>query len=223
MRKRTLLLFLIAVFVAGCSWQTTKNLSEFPLHVGTTWVYAYEAYEPSASDPTQIVKATYQLTQTVIETETNSSYFVAHVTSDYQLMNADMEWRGWYVDGLSKETWYVTNGQKIFETRFFDSKNIDEDRMILEYVFPLEMDSRWCQLQNPPCQYVGWRVVTSQSSYETPIGKFDDCYHMRDIYNGGGLFQKFCVGIGVVTMKYDHIGTSFGFEQTLIDYSIGTP
>ena len=222
MKRNLILVFLIAVFSVGCSAQPGSP-SEFPLEKGTTWIYSFETYEPSEPNPSQIVKATYRLTATVAETEIKPPYFIAHITFKYDLLSSDSGWRGWGVDGQPTETWYLVKGGQVFETSTIDKEDIDIEHTLLAYVFPLTDNKSWCLFQNMSCESVGWRIVANQSTNETPAGKFDDCYDMRDIFNGGGLFQTFCIGVGIVSMKHDHAGTRYGFKQTLIDYSIGVP
>ena len=226
------LTFIVLIFVAACSPQPVPGLPDFPLSKGTTWVYSYEAYEPALSDPTQIVKATYQLTETVIETETISSYFVAHVERKYQLVDAEADWMGDLFSNGPSEFWYIVQGNQIFQSNLpIDTNAIKTDELILDYEFPLSVSKAWC-LQSPnfqgpkkmtSCETVGKRMVTNQSAYETPADKFDDCYELTDYFNTGNIFQKFCAGVGIVSMKFDHAGTKFGFGQSLIQYSLGTP
>ena len=221
--KKTIILFFVLLLGVSCSEQP-PNLSEFPLEEGTTWVYLYETYEPSSASPAEIVKATYQITEIVTETKIISPYFLAHIESNYELLEADNGWRGFFVEQQPRDIWYVYYNRQIFRAYYdFDKQNIDTNKMSLDYIFPLSGNQRWCQFQKMPCSSVGWRVVIGQSNFETPVGKLDDCYDMRDIYNGGGRFHTFCTGVGIVFQKHDHMGTPYGYEKTLFDYSIGAP
>ena len=217
--------------MAGCSRQTKDKLSELPLHKGAAWVYAYEAYEPTASDPNQIVKATFQLTETVDDVKKASTYFIVHVEQESELVNADVGWTG-NLFSQPKEFWYVVNDQQIFQSnQLINDADIRIDELTLNYEFPLSVKKAWCLVTHDPkdpkeiisCETIGRREVTNQGPYETLAGNFDDCYDLIDYFNGGNIFQKFCNGVGIVYMKFDHAGTRFGFEQTLIDYSPGVP
>jgi hypothetical protein len=231
MRKISFFVFLIPVFVVSCYLQTTTKPLELPLEKGTTWIYSYEAYEQSA-DPTQIIKATYQLTESVVDVETISTYFVAQVKREFQLVNAEAGWPGDF-SSQSNEFWYVVNDHQVLQSNQpLDPPNIEIDQLILDYDFPLSVAKTWClTIPNPKdlnkttigCEFVGKREVTSQGPYETSAGKFDDCYVMIDYWNTGNFFRRFCSGVGIVSIKFDHAGTRFGFEQTLITYSIGVP
>ena len=65
MKTGVFYLVLVAALLSACSKQA-KNVAEFPLEKGTTWVYSYEVYEQGA-DPSQVIKATYQLTEIVVD------------------------------------------------------------------------------------------------------------------------------------------------------------
>lgn len=234
MSRNSFFALLITIIIVGCSSKTMTILAEFPLQKGTAWVYSYQAYQPSISDPTQIAKAVYQLTEIVADTESGSPYFVAHIKSEWKLIQADSGWTEDFVSGQPDERWYVVNGRKVFESRqAVDVKNANPDNLILDYDFPLAMNKKWCSMQFNPkdpahtpitsCQYSGEREITNQSTFETSTGKFKDCYDMVDYFNDGNFYQKFCNGVGVVSLKYDHAGTRFGFEQTLTHYTAGAP
>jgi hypothetical protein len=234
MKKILFFLVFVAISVVGCSSQRTIQSVKFPLEKGTTWVYSYEAYEQSVVDSNQIVKAIYQLTETILETETVSPYFIANVKKEYQLIYADSAWVGDIALNQPRESWYILNEYGLFESHQpVDRNNIRTDELAFVYDFPLSMSKSWCSLQldrkNPNqkegtgCEFVGKRMVTNAGTYQTPAGEFDACYELTDYYNSGNVIQWFCEGIGIVFMKYDHAGTRFGFEQTLLSYSIGAP
>lgn len=230
--KKLIIFSLLTVLSAGCSSQALVESSEFPLEQGTTWVYSYKAYQQSASDPAQIIGATYQLTETVVEIENVSNYFVAHVKREYKLIDPDAGWSGDF-SSQPNEFWYIVNDRQVLQSNQpLDQANIKTDELILDYDFPLSVAKTWCLTTSSSkdpnktvvgCEFVGKREVTSQGPYETAAENFADCYDMIDYWNTGNFFQKFCSGIGIVSVKFDHPGTRFGFEQTLISYSKGTP
>ena len=232
--RQLLVYLLLVVSIVGCSSQASNEHTAFPLSKGTTWVYTYQAYEPAGSGVDTIVKATYQLTETVLDVATNASYSVAHVKREFELENADAGWTGGFTSNQNDETWYVVEGEKVYSSnQSIDINSVNVDEINLAYDFPLSVNKTWCPIQvdlkdsnHKPitnCQFSGQREVTDQGSFESPAGKFTDCYDMTDHFNNGNIYQKFCVGVGIVSMKFDHMGTPFGFEQTLIQYSIGTP
>lgn len=231
MMKRQIILSCLGIVLTACSSQTPIQASGFPLQKGTTWVYSYQAYNPSPLDPEQTIKATYELTQTIVDTEIVSQYVVAHVTRDRKLMDADADW----TQALSNEPnefWYVLDGQKLYQSNFpLDTGNINPEQLILDYQFPLTTKESWCLMPDsrgdtneaPGCDFVGRREVTGYGRYEGPAGTFENCYDLMDVYNGGNILQTICDGVGIVHMKFDHSGTQFGFEQTLTSFSTGSP
>lgn len=230
--KYSILFSLLSFLPAACSSPTVVGVSELPLEKGTTWVYSYQAYEQSASDSAQILEATYQLTERVVEMENVLTYSVAHVSQEYQLIDADA---GWVQDFSNRpnEFWYIVSDRQIWRSNQPpDRANIRADEFILDYDLPLSVAKSWCLMRsgskdpNKPtagCEFVGKREVTSQGSYETSIGKLEDCYDLIDYWNTGNFFQKFCHGVGLVFMKFDHAGTRFGFQQTLLSFSKEMP
>lgn len=240
--KKARLLFLLVGWVMGaCSFQPSTPsrqvppanphhaLVDFPLAKGTTWVYSYLAYEPTTTNPTQIVTATYLFTETVIDTQTLLPYFVAHVQREERLVKAEP---GWTYPKSSRpdELWYVVRGQQVYESfQPLDLSRVQTDSLFLAYDFPLATGRSWCprtdiegeQVQD--CVAAGKRVVVSQEGYETPAGKFPQCYKITEDVNSGGVTRWFCHGVGVVAQRYDHAGTRFGFQQVLVSHSEGSP
>ncbi|HEX6269751.1 MAG TPA: hypothetical protein VFZ43_05920 [Anaerolineales bacterium] len=227
MKNNALFVLLIPVFIASCSSQTMMKTLDLPLEKGTTWIYSYEAYKQSA-DSDRILKATYQLTESVIEVEAISTYFVAHVKGEFELVSAEAGWPD-DLSSQSNEFWYVVSDHQVLQSNQpLDPANIEIDQLILDYDFPLSVTKSWClttsNSKDPDktitgCEFVGRREVTGQATYETSAAKFDDCYDIIDYFNGGNIFQRFCNGAGVVFKKFDHSGTRFGFEQKLVGFS----
>lgn len=225
---------LITILLVSCSLQRAAVPSELPLEEGTTWVYTYKAYEPLISDPAQIIEATYRLTETIVDTESVPPYFIAHLKKDYELIGADPDWKGDITANQPNESWYILEGQKVFESfQPFDTEQITTGEISLAYDFPLSPGKSWClspvDRKNPvpqqaaTCEFVGKRMVTDEGAYQTAAGQLDDCYELTDYYNGGNIIRWFCRGVGTVSVRYDHAGTRFGFEQSLLSYSVGVP
>jgi hypothetical protein len=229
--KTLLVLSLTCILLVACSSQTSLEASAFPMEKGTTRVYSYQAYTASPVDSAQMIKATYELTETIVDTATISNYFIAHVRRDRKLLTADPGWTQ-EISSQPNEFWYVRADQQVFQSNLpLDTNNINPDELILDYQFPLSVRKNWCLLPDSRnntkelagCDFVGKRQVTGHGRYETPAGSFENCYDLMDVYNGGNILQKFCDGVGIAFMKFDHSGTQFGFEQTLTKFLKGTP
>lgn len=207
----------------------SNRLPDFPLAPGTMWVYAYTPYEPRASDPTQIVTATYRMTETVVETEINPPYLFVKIQRETRLATAT-SLTGTTLPGDAFG--YVISGTQVYqENRAVDPLTFDPDHAHLAYMFPLEDGKQWCpirvDLKNPDdptdvhCEANGLKTVTAVDAYQTPAGRFTDCYEITEAYLSGGVTRWFCNGVGVVAVKYDHGGTRFGFEKMLLKYQAG--
>ena len=204
---------------------------EFPLAQGTTWVYTYIPYEPLESNPRQIVTATYIMTETVVETTAAAPYLFVRMRRDVSLVSpASLT----ATTLPASEFWYVISGTLVFEDwRAPDATAFDPVASRLDYDFPLADGKQWCPSMNDPanpdnpevlyCEANGLRTAVATGAYETPAGRFTDCYEISEAFNSGGVIRQFCNGIGVVAARYDHAGTRFGFEQTLIRYTLPVP
>jgi hypothetical protein len=233
MRMIPFFAMLIAAFMASCSPRETAKPSEFPMEKGTTWVYSYVAYHQAAA-PDQILEATYRLTESVVDVEWTLTYFIAHVKKDYELGEADIDWPDGEFTDDQLETWYLRNESQIFESHLpVDTNNIQAEFFLLAYDLPISLGKSWCwpqvDLKSPDdkqianCEFVGKRTVTNEGSFQTPAGRFEACYELTDYFNNGNIIHWFCEGVGVVFRKFDHAGTRFGFEQTLLSHSVGAP
>ena len=210
-----------------------NQLAEFPLRIGTTWVYSYVPYDPLPSDPTQIMTATYILTETVTAIKSMPPYLIAQVERARETVSEPTNWTE-IVSNEPMKFWYVISGTLVFE-QFGEEPNSMNfpDFSVLAYDLPLQVGKQWCPIRlevknrdNPRdiyCEANGIRTVIDNISYETPIGKFENCYQITEAINSGGVTRWFCNGIGVVAASYDHGGTRFGLRQVLINYSTGLP
>ncbi len=197
-------------------------LGGFPFPVGTTWVYSRVQYDTVIGDPTQLITATNLITETVVRAEgiVLFQYFLYKQTAS--LVGAPSGWQDNSAN-FDREEWYHIDGKQIYS-----SPNGYPQSNLLLYDFPLVVGKSWCPDQPPPtynptCTAMGRHKVEKQTSYTTPFGTFDECYEISEDINSGGVTEWFCNGIGVVAHKYDHAGTRFGFEDTLIRFAKGSP
>ncbi|MBN1487298.1 MAG: hypothetical protein JW981_06610 [Anaerolineae bacterium] len=200
---------------------TEYLLNEFPMPVGTTWVYSYTPYTQHPEDPTQILTATYLMTETVIAIEEVLPYSFVSVQRDISLVSSKALT---FTDLPPDKFWYVISGTKVFEQSMApETTAFNLEYAHLAYEFPLEIGKQWCATQTDsensgefPCDVT--IAVVEQIAYETPAGSFPDCYTVIEGYISGGVIYEFCNAIGPVTVRYDHSGTRFGFEKVLVDY-----
>jgi hypothetical protein len=201
--------------------------SEFTLAKGTSWTYSDSEYQPAPSDPTQVITAQYQLTETVTEISSVNGLFIAHVQREQKPIQVPVDWMPSPPPG---EFWYVIKGQQVFKSNAPVNLAIaDTDTLQLAFDFPLSVNQSWCpvrvDLKDPSrtpitnCDNAGKQTVLKQSAYQVPAGKFDNCFQIDQASNGGDVVQWFCRDIGVVEVKFDHSGSRFGFKQELIGYN----
>jgi hypothetical protein len=207
-----------------------STLDAFPLAKGTKWIYSYKAYQPKPTDPTQITQATFYFKELVFETQLLPGYYVAHVHHTESLIQADPDWI-YSAAGLPVDYWYLVRGAEVFENgEPLDLSHIQPGDLLLDYVFPLAVGNSWCPFKyqagqriDPNCTYAGETTVAGETNFDTPAGNFKDCYELTNFYNSGGVTTWLCSGVGIVAEKYDHAGSRFGFQQTLIQFSKGSP
>lgn len=218
----------ISVWLGACTSITPMSgsvghptpLGGFPFPVGTTWVYSRVEYQQVIGDPSQLITATRVFTETVTRiaaSATSLSFLEERTVSP---IHAPPNSNGWMLlnPGINR---YLIQDNQIFEAR---SANPAEDMLL--YDFPLETNKRWCIQPLQPanasgCNEMGWREVQRRASYAALVGQFDECYQILDLYYTGGT-EWFCNGVGIVVHKYDHAGTRFGFEDSLIYFSPGS-
>jgi hypothetical protein len=154
---------------------------------------------------------------------------VAHVQHEEHLVTAAPDW----VDTgpiRPDEFWYVVKGQQVYASpQPVDLTNVQSDSSLLAYEFPLVVGRSWCPhaylkgVKVQDCTASGKASVVSQESHITPAGDFTQCYKLTEDFNSGGVTQWFCNGVGIVAEEYDHAGTRFGFQESLVDYLNGSP
>ncbi len=224
--RLSIVLLFAALLIGGCtrSIEPGSPVSDFPLAKDTEWVYTYDTYNQGAS-PAEIITATYQVTEKIVDTQWVPPFFIAHVEREQQLVRADPGWDSAEATSIH-EWWYVVEGQEVYESRQpLDISNINTDSMTLEFDFPLVEGKSWCLFTElkgekiQDCSSVGRVTVGPLMSYETRAGKFTECNQVTQWFNTGNILQWFCRDTGLVAEKFDHPGTRFGFQRMLVGYS----
>jgi hypothetical protein len=208
-------------------------LSIFPLRSGATWTYSDTEYDTLPGQPDQVIQAVFEITDQVMDVKTSGSDYIAHVQQKVKKVKSDEGWSDLnHSSPAEYDFWYIYHDQQIYTTRQLPAEGLQStlDMLTLEYQFPMAQNAQWCpdpltepaQGMDPtpfPCQYAGMRIIQGEGPQQTLAGTFQKCYQMADIYNGGGMMQTFCDGIGVVERRYDHAGTHFGFLQILTGFT----
>jgi hypothetical protein len=204
-----------------------ESLRVFPLAVGDSWIYTYEAY----SGTEKTTQATWQISEAIVMAAMQGAYWVAQVQREVRLQS------GTPTEVLSalpgNETyWYLFDGAQLY--RQTDQADVSQAQDgWLELVFPLEVGKGWYPdplkraafaptpaPDNTLHTLPGYRQVTSASKYlQTPAGRFERCYELWTD-GAGANFLTFCPGVGIVAESYDHAGTPYGYKMVLIGYLV---
>jgi membrane protease YdiL (CAAX protease family) len=222
--SRFLVLFFAGCLISGCTGSVVavSPIPDFPLSEGTIWTYSYTEYQPTREDPTKTQTARSEIREVLVDTQTAGFYYIVHVNRYRQLIQADP---GWIVTqaNVSIDLWLIVAGQKVYETlQKPDPDNIQTDTFVLDYDFPLTAGKSWCYFPREfrgaavDCNISGKMMVDRLERVESPAGTFNDCAWLILTANGGNIFRQFCPGVGLVSEKFGHSGTIFGYEKNLV-------
>ena len=194
----------------------------FPLSPGTTWVYDFVPYMPGLSD-TEVMSATYIVTETVVSVTDTSAGSLAEVRREHRLAAADAEWANEDYR-ISPRAWFLVRGVDVYELRQpTDQSRLGEREAPLEYRFPLAVGASWCpHLGHPEHPGDRWTVV-EQRALDTRIGRLESCFRLTGGYHTGWTSRWLCDGVGLVDERYDHNGTPFGIHKELRRFSPAHP
>jgi hypothetical protein len=187
-------------------------LKDFPLGLANSWVYDYQAYDLDR-------KSTWQVADTVIDVQTHPPFVAAHIQRGVTLLDGPADLRSIAPDSY----WYILEGGLVY--RIVGELDWSQVRNgSLEFVFPLPGERCWfpaVQQRSQPFNQdlPGCRRASGPVNLQFPVGAFERCYQLATPFNNGSIKQTFCSGIGLVQEKFDHAGTPFGYQMTLIAYA----
>ncbi|MFP4346585.1 MAG: hypothetical protein ACLFU8_18015 [Anaerolineales bacterium] len=224
MRKVWLLSVVLTALLAGCGLlpdrstalqETLPTLSVLPLEEGRRWVYRYDAYVGEA-------EASYVYTDTVHEVINEDTYIAARVEREVAVLEEPGE--ALFIAPETESFWYVLlKDGRIYRQAELDLEELDK-RGTLEYRLPFNPQRCWysdpqqrANLAAAAVDYPGCRRPSEPQSMSTAVGDFERCYVILTPYNSGGVFEELCEGVGVVGTHYDHAGSRFGYQATLIE------
>ncbi len=224
-RKLTFILFL-CLFLASCSTGPVSPIGDFPLAKGNSWTYSVIEYQPSQSDPTQTISARSEYVDTVVDTQTAGDFFIAHVVRAVRRLQSDPAWIDTPGSGVP-EWWYVVEDLKVYESRQpLDVNHIKTDLLLLDLDFPLDLGKAWCSTTGAlkggsvgNCLDFAKVSVEELKTVASKAVKARNCVQLTYWSNGGNEIRQFCPRVGFVNVKFDHSGSRFGAEQTLIKFS----
>ena len=167
-------------------------LQDFPLEVGTTWVYSATFTSGGLNKNGEFEEDRWSgfITETIVYGSEAGDTLVFTAT----LQRSDHHW-------LEERVYEVTS-----ESVYRDGLEILR--------LPLEVEQGWFPFGEEweelltdaaPGWYV-WRVH-EQGDIETPAGSFDDCLYLGLMTQPDHTYAWFCKGIGFVRIEYHHHGT----------------
>jgi hypothetical protein len=210
--------------------QRADVLQDYPLTVGTRWVYRYDEYQPAPQDATRTISATSVLTETVVDGQSSGDTYLVQVETSRKFVDRDQEWvEHGDVDSIP---WYVITGGRIYGSALpLVTRPPDTADLKLLYDLPLFDGQSWCPYEaessstDPDAmQYCSGRsTVQAIGRLDTPAGVFEDCYEIVERYNNGSIIKRYCNGVGLVSAHFDHTGSKFGYHKELQAFIPGAP
>lgn len=195
-----------------------EMLTVFPLYTGSAWVYHYTAYAEEATAEMRVV-------DTLVDVG---------------------EWQGSYFAQINRQTEIITGSENLYylsipmngvyfwivqENRIYLAvgtlpQNLND--AMLAYQMPLAAGDAWvsetwadnldCEINQAACRFVLEPETVTLLS-DAPAA----CIVIANPYLSGVVYETFCDGVGVFGGKYDHNGSSFGYQFTLSAYSLQQP
>ena len=208
----------IVLFVCACGSRPTlipavNPLNDFPLTTGSYWIYKHMEYWEDQEESGSIKV-------TVVDNQMKGSYFVAKLKVE-QMFTA--QWAPIGLGDGTNEFWYAIDERgHVYSLPHLPDDDIQDS--ILAYVFPLGVTDCWFRSADLWNAF-GENCTFSEGPqvYETPAGVFGNCFWIVTPYLSGNIQDWVCNGIGYVGAKYDHNGSPFGYETTLLEYRIAPP
>jgi hypothetical protein len=188
--------------------------ADFPLAAGSYWVYSHHEYWENQTE-------TGIITATIVENKVYDSLFMARWSVE---QSNPAQWVPLGLGEGAAEFWYALDerGQLFLLP---DLESADQlEQATLAYLLPFVRVGCW--FRSPESwNALGENCTMSEGPQErhTPAGVFSECYWIVTPYLSGGTQEWVCRGVGFAGAKYDHIGSPFGYETTLLEYRIGPP
>lgn len=202
-------------------------IPDFPLHKGYTKVYSSTQYDTYISGEygtdsfsTELITATYLITESVVETRTYNSYYMARINQEIKAITSTVNLNNprydnhLYSGDPSTSFWYIVDGNFVFYQSELQLDDITSS-YYLAYIFPLADLPSWQPMPELPNLS---RFVQDADNQCVPAGCFENCFHVVTNFLSGPEEWWFCNEVGNVREKHDHRGTPFGFETVLMHH-----
>ena len=189
---------------------------EFPLTIGSTWVYSHTEYNEGVQNTDCCI------TLTVVANQMVGDYFVAEIE---QNQSFSPHWAPFLEGSGIGRFWYAVSqmGDVFILPEMVPASQIGDG--YLAYHFPLDAGGHWYQYAEDRKTDSGFNATFSDGpqGFKSPAGDLEDCFWVVTQYNSGGTQEWVCYGVGFVANEYDHQGTPFGYDTALLKYEIASP
>jgi hypothetical protein len=215
--KASLLLMIMltnACSSAPAQVRALNPVSDFPLSPGSSWTYSYSEYWEEQVQAGQV-------TVSVVENRMLGDHFLARLTVE---SSYSAQWTPLGLGQGASEFWYALDeqGRVYFLQDLSQAEDLKDS--ILAFQFPLDAEECW--FRSPDL----WNAFGDQCTYtdgphiiKTPAGSFQDCFLIVTPYLSGNTIDWVCKEVGFAAARYDHLGSPFGYEATLLEYRIAPP
>jgi hypothetical protein len=185
---------------------------EFPLTVGTYWVFTLSSYTEND---------TYDyccFTMTVVDNQMQPPFFLAKIEAERALISGtpspDFK-------SATRYFWYAINeaGEVYVLLDPPDIASIKPTNVA--YLLPFTNGQCWGNDPNQPNGYCTW--PDGPYTRQTPAGLFANCYDLITSYADGPTQEWFCYNLGPAGDEYNHNGTKYGDSSTLLKFHIAKP
>lgn len=195
--------------------QSRRTLAAFPLQVGNSWVYDYQAYSGDE-------KASWQVVDTIVETRQSGMLSAFTLQREVSLVQG-MPSKEFINTPKAQTYWYILSGNAVYRQETLDWSTVENSGLELVWPFP----AQGCWFPDPEQRSnlalpgrPGCRSADGPLTLQLPAGSMDHCYHLMTPYNNGAILLDFCEQVGFVGGKFDHAGTAFGDSFQLTAYSL---
>lgn len=204
--------------------EVLQTLAIMPLVAGSSWVYTDEAYS-------QNEKATWRISDTIIDNQVSPPYFAAKIQREVALLSGNPT-SAFINPPKNGVFWYLVDGSRVYHQDVDQAGELNWnglDSLPLDFVFPLSSKAS-CWYPDPDQRRAtptpgapGCRQAGDGASLKVPAGTLDHCHAVITPDNTGIERLTFCDGVGIAETSFDHQGTHYGDHFLLTGYLVQTP
>lgn len=192
---------------------TQSILRDYPLWIGSSWVYDYLGYD-------QAREVRWRVVETVVNTRVVEGYYTVEVARTAELQEGAPE-VGFPSAPEAGTFWYLLAEDHLYRLDALDA--LDLDRAWLELVLPLPAagevwypDPALRGLAEPAAY--GSRSASELFQKALPMGGTYSCANIATREENGITEGTFCEGVGFVYLEFNHDEQAFGYRSELVGF-----